>query len=133
VGEDAAAHRAVAIAAATTRTATTLKPMDESTFGEQTSYLAVPKGIPVYAASGKEIGRVKRVLSVPVKNVFDGIVIRTPAGERFVDAPEVGRIYERALCTTLTDEEAESLAIPGSSTSEKARRFGRRTLKRIKR
>lgn len=105
--------------------------MDETDFGEQTSYLAVPKGIPVYAASGKEIGRVKKVLSVPVKNVFDGIVIRTRDGDRFVDAPEVGRIYERALCTTLTDEEAATLAIPGSSASGKARRSWRRTLKRI--
>ena len=105
--------------------------MDESDFGEQTSYLAVPKGIPVFAASGKEIGRVKKVLSVPVKNVFDGIVIRTSGGDRFVDAPEVGRIYERALCTTLTDEQAATLAVPGSTTGEKARRGWRRTLKRI--
>jgi hypothetical protein len=105
--------------------------MDESEFGEQTSYLAVPRGIPVFAASGKEIGRVKKVLSVPVKNVFDGIVIRTPNGDRFVDAPEVGRIYERALCTTLTDEQAATLQIPGSPVSAKARRFGRRTFKKI--
>lgn len=105
--------------------------MDESTFGAQTSYLAVPKGIPVYAASGQEIGRVKKVLSVPVKNVFDGIVIRTPNGDRFVDAPEVGRIYERALCTTLTDDQAATLEVPGSTATGKSRRFGRRLFKRI--
>lgn len=105
--------------------------MDDRELGAPTSYLALPKGIPVFAASGREIGRVKKVLAVPIKNVFDGIVIRTPDGDRFVDAPESGRLFERGVATTLTDAEVAALEVPGSSAGEKARRAGRRTLRRL--
>ncbi len=106
--------------------------MDDRDLGSPTSYLALPKGIPVFTASGREIGRVKKVLSVPVKNVFDGIVIRTPEGDRFVDAPESGRLFEGGVATILTDEEAAALEAPGSDLQEKARRVGRRTLRRFR-
>ncbi|HEY2638235.1 MAG TPA: hypothetical protein VGI54_12635, partial [Solirubrobacteraceae bacterium] len=78
-------------------------------YGEPTSYMAVPKGIPVLTADGDEIGTVRRVLQVQVKNIFDGIIVRTPAGDRFVDAPEVQRLYTRAVLTTLSAEEAAAL------------------------
>jgi hypothetical protein len=100
--------------------------------GHPTSYLAVTKGIPVLTADGREIGRVKRVLSVPVKNMFDGIVIRTPDGDRFVDAPEVDRLYEHAVLTTLTDEEAAALEAPGSSLGDRTRRATRRGWRRLR-
>ena len=100
--------------------------------GDPTSYMAVAKGTPVLTAEGREIGRVKRVLAVPVKNVFDGIVIGTPEGDRFVDAPEIDRLYERAVLTTLTDEEAAALEAPGSSVGARARRAARRTWRRVR-
>jgi rRNA processing protein Gar1 len=100
-------------------------------YGDPTSYMAVAKGTPVYTAVGTEIGRVKKVLAVPVKNVFDGIIIRTREGDRFVDAPEIDRLYERAVLTTLTDEQARALEPPGSSVGEKARRVTRRGWRRI--
>ena len=43
------------------------------------------------------------------EHIFDGIVIDTPDGRRFVDAPEVARIFERAVVLTITAEEAREL------------------------
>jgi hypothetical protein len=111
------------------RGAGTLRAVDH---GDPTSYMAVAKGTPVLSTEGREFGRVKRVLAVPIKNVFDGIVISTPEGDRFVDAPEVDRLYERAVLTRLTDEEAAALAPPGSSIGGRARRAARRTWRRVR-
>ena len=60
--------------------------------GEPRSYLAVEKGVPVYASGGEKLGRVVRVMAAPNLDMFDGIVFDTtagPGGHRFVDAPEV--------------------------------------------
>ena len=40
-------------------------------------------------AEGIELGTVDQVLDNVRENIFDGIVVRTPTGTRFVDAPEV--------------------------------------------
>lgn len=101
--------------------------------GLQTSYMAVAKGTPVLTAEGREFGRVRKVIDVPVKNIFDGIVVVTHDGDRFLDAPEVDRLYERGILTTLSDDEAAALPRPGSPVSEKARRLARRTLRKIAR
>ena len=80
--------------------------------GEPTSYLAVAKGVPVYSSDGENLGRVVRVLSAPNLDMFDGIVFDTtagPGGHRFVDAPEVGQIYERGVVLKIDAAEAAKL------------------------
>ena len=77
--------------------------------GEPSSYLAVQKGVPVYSSDGENLGRVVRVLSAPNLDMFDGIVFDTtagPGGHRFVDAPEVGEIYERGVVLKIDAAEA---------------------------
>jgi hypothetical protein len=64
--------------------------MDDEAFGEPRSFFTIERGIPVLTSDGVEIGRVKRVLIVHAKNIFDGIVITGRDGDRFVDAPAVG-------------------------------------------
>jgi hypothetical protein len=86
--------------------------------GEPSSYLAVKKGVPVFASDGEELGRVVRVLSAPNLDMFDGIVIDTtagPGGHRFVDAPEVGEIYEGGVVLKIDAEQASSLPAPGAN------------------
>lgn len=100
-------------------------------YGHPTSYLALRRGTPVLTADGQEFGRVRRVLEVQVKNIFDGIVVRTPQGDRFLDAPEVDRIYERAVLTSLSAEEAAALPEPGGSLTARAERGVRRTWRRV--
>jgi hypothetical protein len=83
--------------------------------GEPSSYLAVSKGVPVYSSDGEKLGRVVRVMSAPNLDMFDGIVFDTtagPGGHRFVDAPEVGQIYERGVVLKIDAAEAAKLGAP---------------------
>jgi hypothetical protein len=83
--------------------------------GEPSSYLAVSKGVPVYSSDGENLGRVVRVMSAPNLDMFDGIVFDTtagPGGHRFVDAPEVGQIYERGVVLKIDAAEATKLSAP---------------------
>lgn len=83
--------------------------------GEPSSYLAVAKGVPVFASDGEKLGRVVRVMSAPNLDMFDGIVFDTtagPGGHRFVDAPEVGQIYERGVVLKIDAAAAANLQAP---------------------
>jgi hypothetical protein len=42
-------------------------------------------------------------------DIFDGIVIGTPEGPRFVEADRVGDLYENAVLLDLSAEEAGNL------------------------
>jgi hypothetical protein len=86
--------------------------------GEPTSYLTLGPNVPVYSSDGKRVGRVVRVLSEPRADVFDGIVIDTtagPGGHKFVDAPEVGEIYERGAVLKIDADEVERLPKPAAN------------------
>jgi hypothetical protein len=86
--------------------------------GEPSSYLAVSKGVPVYSSDGENLGRVVRVLSAPKLDMFDGVIFDTtagPGGHRFVDAPEVGEIYERGIVLKIDAAEAASLQAPSAN------------------
>jgi hypothetical protein len=85
------------------------------------SYLALPRGVPVLSADGVQVGTVHRALDNAREHIFDGIVIKTEAGRRFVDAPEVARITN--LRVTLTIDAAEAADLP--LESEQNRRPGR--------
>jgi hypothetical protein len=50
------------------------------------SYEAAARGTPVLSSAGTQIGTLEHVLQVPELDVFDGIVIATEAGVRFIDA-----------------------------------------------
>ena len=46
------------------------------------------------------------------EHIFDGIVVKTEKGNRFVDAPEVARITERRVTLTINAVEAAELQPP---------------------
>jgi uncharacterized protein YrrD len=86
--------------------------------GEPISYLVVEKGVSVYASDGQKVARVVHVLSEAKVDMFDGIVIDTaagPGGHRFVDAPEVGAIFERGVVLKIPAEEVDKLPKPGQN------------------
>jgi hypothetical protein len=56
-----------------------------------------------------QVGTVSRVLDNAREHIFDGIVIKTESGRRFVDAPEVARITLRQVTLTIPASEAASL------------------------
>jgi hypothetical protein len=89
-----------------------------SDLGEPTSYLVVGKGVPVLSSDGEQIGRVVEVLSAPEADMFDGIIFDTtagPGGHRFVDAPEVGEIFERGVVLKIDAAAAARLPKPGAN------------------
>jgi hypothetical protein len=80
--------------------------------GSPIAYLVLRPGTAVYTSGHEQIGTVERVLFVQEEDVFDGIVIQTGGGLRFVDADQVDRIYERCVMTLLSSEEAQTLPPP---------------------
>lgn len=76
------------------------------------SYQAAIPGTPVLSSSGTEIGTLEHVLQVPEVDVFDGIVIATKAGLRFIDADDVQQITRSAITSSLSDVQASQLAPP---------------------
>ena len=100
----------------------------------QISYQALPRGVPVHASDGAVVGKVHRVLDNQREHIFDGIVIATEKGRRFVDAPEVARITRSRV--TLTIDAAAAAALPEDrgllgSLQNRAERTGRRWRRRL--
>lgn len=89
-------------------------PDESPDYGSPIAYAVLQTGTPVRAAAGDQIGTVEQVLAVPEEDVFDGIVVQTADGPRFVDASEVDRIFERCVTTTLSAEQAKALPPPTS-------------------
>ena len=76
------------------------------------SYLALPPGTAVQTSSGATFGTVEHVLQVPDLDLFDGLVVATNDGLRFVDRDQIRQITARAVKCTLTDSEAANLPAP---------------------
>jgi hypothetical protein len=78
--------------------------------GHGVSYKVLARGTPVWSSDGVEIGQVREVLENEREHIFDGIVIDTGEGQRFVDAPEIARIAERRV--TLAVDAAAAARLP---------------------
>lgn len=76
------------------------------------SYEAAVRGTPVLSSTGQRIGTLEHVLEVPDLDLFDGLVIATDGGLRFVDADHVGRITRSEIHCGLSDSEAAGLPAP---------------------
>ncbi|HEV2770785.1 MAG TPA: hypothetical protein VGV40_11425 [Solirubrobacteraceae bacterium] len=80
--------------------------------GDPISYLMLPTGIPVFSSDDQHVGTVHRVLADERADIFDGLILDTEEGKRFVDAPAVGDLYERAAFLDLTAAQARHLHAP---------------------
>ena len=94
------------------------------------SYKLLARGTPIHSADGAELGTVNRVLDNEREQIFDGIVMRTAGGDRFVDAPEVARITGRSVTLSIDASEAAALpayepGAPEYQANPKAGRLGR--------
>jgi sporulation protein YlmC with PRC-barrel domain len=83
--------------------------MDEDD-GQQIGYKILPRGTPVVTSDGVQIGTVARVQDNLREHIFDGLVVKTPEGPVFVDAPEVARITDKRV--TLTIDATAAAALP---------------------
>ena len=80
------------------------------------AYTALQPGTPVQTSDGLQFAAVQAVLVDEKVSVFDGIVVQTTDGPRFVDADQIGSIYTSHVLTTLSAEQAASLPVPERST-----------------
>jgi hypothetical protein len=99
--------------------------------GHQIGYKVLPRGTPVVSADGVQVGTVQQVLDNQREHIFDGIVMKTRDGLRFVDAPEVARIAERRVTLTIDAEEANRLPEHAGALG-RAGRAGRRIARRMR-
>ena len=114
--------------------------------GAPIAYMVLAEGTPVQGRDGGEIGTVKRVLADQGADIFDGLILDTSEGDRFVDAAQVGDLYERLVILEMTAWDAQSLPEPspspaavdiapddvaGDSTGDKVRDAARRAWDRI--
>ena len=80
------------------------------------AYTALQPSTPVQTSDGYHFATVKAVLVDEKVSVFDGIVVQTTVGERFVDADQISSIYTTHVHTTLSAEQAANLPLPDGST-----------------
>ncbi len=80
------------------------------------AYTALQPGTSVQTSDGYTFATVQAVLVDEKVSVFDGIVVQTEEGARFVDADQVASIYTSHVRTTLSREQAANLAMPEGST-----------------
>lgn len=81
-----------------------MSPSDVDDDDHAISYKVLAAGTPVLDRDGGEVGRVRDILENEAEHIFDGLVLDTPAGRRFVDAPEVARITAGRVVLTLDAE-----------------------------
>lgn len=96
------------------------------------AYTALEPGTPVWTSDSTPFATVRAVLVDELVSVFDGIVVQTDDGTRFVDADQVASIWTSSVRTTLSAEQAANLPQPDGSTlihikppGAMARRLGR--------
>ena len=114
--------------------------------GERIAYTVLGEGTRVEGSDGEEVGTVKRVLADEASDIFDGLILDTPDGDRFVDAPQVADLYTRVVVLAMTAEEARRLPEPtpspaavdidpddvaGDTTGDKVRDAAKRAWDRI--
>jgi hypothetical protein len=76
------------------------------------SYEAATAGTPVLTSDGEEIGPLEHVLKVEELDLFDGIVVATSGGLRFVDADQIEVITAAYIRSTLDRAQAAQLPAP---------------------
>jgi len=85
---------------------------DMADSGTPISYEALAVKTPVLTATGTEIGTVAHVLADEHLDVFDGIVVKTHEGIRFVDRDSIAQITTAAVTTTIADADVAALPKP---------------------
>jgi hypothetical protein len=76
------------------------------------AYPVLEKDVPCYASGGEQVGTVDHVVSAPEEDIFHGIVMQTPAGQRFVGAQDVASLHEHGVDLRIDRRACEALEPP---------------------
>jgi len=101
---------------------------------EPVSWLLIRRGWQVLASDGTTVGRIGAVRGEPVKDIFNGIVVRVnSAPPRYIPSEYLAEIVSGQVTLKLSASELEALPpekkrplAPSVSLSEFLRRFGLR-------
>jgi hypothetical protein len=80
--------------------------------GTPVSYQALAKGTPMLNQAGDSFGTVEHVLQVPELDLFDGVVVKTRHGLRFVDRDAISSITTTQVRCDLSADDVENLPRP---------------------
>lgn len=80
--------------------------------GTPIAYSGDIMGVPMLTHDGHTFGTVEHVLEVPEEDLFDGIVVRTSRGLRFVDRDQITQITTTEVRCSISDAQADSLPTP---------------------
>jgi hypothetical protein len=84
--------------------------------GHPIAYTALQPGTPLQTSDGYHFATVHAVLVDEKVAVFDGTVVQSAEGTRFVDADQVESVYTTYVRTTSSAEQAGNLPAPDGST-----------------
>ena len=71
--------------------------MDADRLDEPVSYTALPIGTPIVTSDGATVGTVHRVSYHEREQILDGLLVQSPDGIRFVDAPDIDSMTRRQV------------------------------------
>lgn len=103
--------------------------------GAPIAYTVLEEGTPVETRDGVELGKVRSIRKDESADIFDGIVVDTDDGERFVEGARVEALYERRVVLDVDAGEADRLPEaelgPGETTGDRMRDAARRAWDRL--
>jgi sporulation protein YlmC with PRC-barrel domain len=80
------------------------------------AYPLLEAGVPIYARTGEEIGKVEHVVAAQEEDIFHGLVISTARlGRRFVPAEDIAALHERGVDLRIGMEEVAELPPPSGA------------------
>jgi hypothetical protein len=79
------------------------------------SYEGVPLGVPVLSSTGEQFGTLEKVLEIPSEDLFDGVIVKTHHGRRFVDRDQISEITTEYIKCDLDDAAAANLPEPSGA------------------
>lgn len=77
--------------------------------GSPSSYLLLEPGVPVWSSDGVDVGTVREVLAAEDADIFDGVLVDTADGVKYVEAAEIAEIFERGIELTVRAIVVEAL------------------------
>ncbi len=81
------------------------------------SYEGVRVGVPVLTLAGQRFGTLVRVLEIPSEDLFDGVIVETHDGHRFVDRDQISEITAEYIRCALDEAAAADLPEPSGTAA----------------
>ncbi len=82
---------------------------------EPVSYEGVPVGVPMLSSTGRQFGTLAKVLEIASEDLFDGVIVETRHGRRFIDRDQIAEITTEYIKCGLDDAATENLPEPSGT------------------